>query len=191
MMTLEEIRLKQNPVLSNLLIGMGQGNLVAETLFPRLPQVLRGMTLVHVGHEHLKEYKLRRAPGTITKRIDIQFDGRTYTLDQYSVEVPIPRELLAEADTARRLNVGAHLDISTVAMNTAHAVLGLGYELDAARWATDAANYPATNSVTYTAGSKWSEAGGTPYPITGNWTARFVAEVMKDAGRSEYGGVGE
>ncbi|MFP1646398.1 hypothetical protein [Pontitalea aquivivens] len=32
------------------------------------------------------------------------------------------------------------------------------------------------------------EAGGTPYPITGNWTARFVAEVMKDAGRSEYGG---
>lgn len=35
------------------------------------------------------------------------------------------------------------------------------------------------------------EAGGRPYPITGNWTARFVAEVMKDAGRSEYGGVGE
>ena len=34
------------------------------------------------------------------------------------------------------------------------------------------------------------EAGGTPYPITGSWTARFSAEVMKDAGRSEYGGVG-
>lgn len=32
------------------------------------------------------------------------------------------------------------------------------------------------------------EAGGTPYPITGNWTARFSAEVMKDAGKSEYGG---
>ena len=34
------------------------------------------------------------------------------------------------------------------------------------------------------------EAGGTPYPITGNWTARFSAEVTKDAGRSEYGAVG-
>jgi hypothetical protein len=34
------------------------------------------------------------------------------------------------------------------------------------------------------------EAGGTPYPITGNWTARFSAEVTKDAARSEYGAVG-
>jgi hypothetical protein len=34
------------------------------------------------------------------------------------------------------------------------------------------------------------EAGGTPYPITGSWTARFSAEVTKDAGRSEYGAVG-
>jgi hypothetical protein len=33
------------------------------------------------------------------------------------------------------------------------------------------------------------EAGGTSYPITGNWTARFSAEVTKDAGRSEYGAV--
>lgn len=33
------------------------------------------------------------------------------------------------------------------------------------------------------------EAGGIPYPITGNWTARFSAEVMKDVGGSQYGAV--
>ncbi|MEX5727786.1 hypothetical protein Ga0609869_001139 [Rhodovulum iodosum] len=33
------------------------------------------------------------------------------------------------------------------------------------------------------------EAGGTPYPITGDWTARFSAAVIKDAGASQYGAV--
>ncbi|WP_116600310.1 hypothetical protein [Primorskyibacter marinus] len=33
------------------------------------------------------------------------------------------------------------------------------------------------------------EAGGTPYPITGDWTTRFSAEVIKDAGASQYGAV--
>ncbi len=34
------------------------------------------------------------------------------------------------------------------------------------------------------------EVGGTPYPIVGSWTARFSAEVFKDAFRSVYGAVG-
>ena len=40
MMTAAEIRLKQNPILSSLLLGMGQGSYIAEKLFPRLPQSL-------------------------------------------------------------------------------------------------------------------------------------------------------
>ncbi|WP_265502939.1 hypothetical protein [Paracoccus beibuensis] len=35
------------------------------------------------------------------------------------------------------------------------------------------------------------EVGGTPYPITGNWRTPFSADVMKDAGRSEYGRGGD
>ena len=34
------------------------------------------------------------------------------------------------------------------------------------------------------------EAGGTPYRITGKWATRFSAEVIKDAGSSEYSVIG-
>ena len=101
-MTAAEIRLKQNPILTNLLLGLGQGAYVAEQLFPRLPQALSSVTLARLGNERLRRYNLRRAPGTATKRVNIKYDGQVYSVEQYAVEVPLPRELLREADESRR-----------------------------------------------------------------------------------------
>lgn len=162
MMTAAEIRLKQNPILSSLLLGMGQGAFIAQSLFPRLPQSLRGITLVQAGDERLKRYNLRRAPGSQTKRIDITYGGKTYTVNQYSVEVPIPRELLQEADQARALNVGNYLDISRVAMTTANDVLLLDYELEVAALATTVGTYAAGHVQALAGATKWSAATGTP-----------------------------
>ena len=53
-MSLAEIRLKQNPILTSLLLGMGQGALIAEKLFPRLPQVLSSANLAQLGDERLR-----------------------------------------------------------------------------------------------------------------------------------------
>ena len=66
-MTLAEIRLKQNPILTNLLLGMGQGSFAAEKLFPRLPQSLSSVMLAKVGDERFRKYNLRRAPGRVNK----------------------------------------------------------------------------------------------------------------------------
>jgi hypothetical protein len=162
MMTPEQIRLNQNPILTSLLLGMGQGTMIAERLMPRLPQALRGATLVKIADERLRKYNLRRAPGTSTKRVNIKWDGTVYEVQQYSVEVPIPRELIAEADTARRLNVGSHLDISRVAMVTASDILGLDYELEVAALATNTASYAAGHVQALASGTKWSAATGTP-----------------------------
>lgn len=162
MMTLEQIRLAQNPVLTNLLLGLGQGTLVAGRLFPALPQALRGVTLAKLGDERLRRYNLRRAPGSATKRVDIAYEGVVYNVKQYAVEVPMPRELLAEADTARRLNVAAYLDVSQIAMQTANDVLTLDYEIESAQIATNAASYAAGHTVALAAGTKWSAATGTP-----------------------------
>ncbi len=60
-------------------------------------------------------------------------------MDQHAIDVPIPRELIQEQDEARRLNVGANLDISRVAVNTALQILNLNYEMEAAAIACDAA----------------------------------------------------
>lgn len=161
-MTLEQIRMKQNPILTSLLLGMGQGTFVAEQLFPRLPQALSGVMLAKLGDERLKKYALRRAPGAKTKRVDISYEGKVYTVNQSSVEVPIPRELIREADESRRLNVGAHLDVSRIAMTTANDILLLDYELEVAALATATGTYASGHVLALAGGTKWSSSTGTP-----------------------------
>ena len=161
-MTLAEIRLKQNPILSNLLLGMGQGTYIAEKLFPRLPQALSSVTLAQLGDERLRRYNLRRAPGATTKRVNIKYEGKTYKVEQYAVDVPIPRELIREADESRKLNVGNYLDISRIAMTTANDILGLDYEIEVAQLATTAGTYANGHVQALAAGTKWSAATGTP-----------------------------
>lgn len=161
-MTLAEIRLKQNPILTSLLLGTGQGTMIAEQLFPRLPQALSSITLPKLGDERLRRYNLRRAPGAPTKKINIKYEGIVYSVEQYSVEVPMPRELLREADESRKLNVGNYLDVSQIAMTTASDVLGLDYEIEVATLATNPATYAAGHVVALAGGTKWSATTGTP-----------------------------
>ena len=162
MMTALQTRLNQNPILGGIMLGMGQGTYIAEELMPRLPMVLSGMMLAKVGNERLKRYNLRRAPGSETKRIEVKYEGKVYSVDQYAVEVPIPREIIRESDTSRRLNVGNYLDISQIAMTTANGVLGQDYELDVAGLATLPASYAGGHVQALSGGTKWSAATGTP-----------------------------
>lgn len=162
MMTAAQVRLNQNPILTNLLLGLGQGSYMAEKLMPRLPQVLSGITLAKMGNERFKRYNLRRAPGAETKRIEVKFEGKSYNVDQYSVEVPIPREIIRESDLSRRLNVGNYLDISRIAMVTADGILAQDYELDVAGLATLPASYAAGHVQALAGATKWSAATGTP-----------------------------
>ncbi|MDP3652425.1 MAG: hypothetical protein Q8R67_12155 [Rhodoferax sp.] len=162
MMTPAEIRLKQNPILTSLLLGLGQGTMIGERLFPRLPQALSSVMLAKLGKERLKRYNLRRAPGAPTKRIDIKFDGTVYTVEEYSVEVPLPRNLIREADESRKLNVSNHLDVSKIAMVTANDVLGLDYELECAGLATTSGTYASGHVLALSGATKWSASTGTP-----------------------------
>lgn len=161
-MTLDEIRLKQNPVLTSLLLGMGQGTFIAERLFPRLPQALAKVTFARIGNERMRAYNLRRAPGAPTKRVPIKYDGVTYEVKQYAIDVPIPRELIRESDESKRLNLNANLDISRIAIKTASDILALDYEIEVAGLATDSAQYPVDQVVSLSGGTKWSAETGTP-----------------------------
>lgn len=162
MMTAAQVRLNQSPILTNLMLGMGQGSYIAEMLMPRLPQALSSVMLAKVGNERFKRYNLRRAPGAETKRVDVKFEGKTYSVEQYAVEVPMPRELIREADESRRLNVGNYLDVSRIAMVTASGILNQDYELDVAGLARLPASYAAGHTLALAAGTKWSAATGTP-----------------------------
>jgi len=159
MMTIAEIRLKQNPILSALLLGqVAQGSFVAETLFPRLPFAVRSGMIPKLGNEALQRYNLKRAPGSHTKRITISYEGATYTVEQHSVEVPIPREWIEEQNNAFSLGLPRNLEASKIAMSTASSVLALGYEIEAATLAQDVSMYPSGNVQALTGTSKWSAA---------------------------------
>lgn len=173
-MSLEEIRLRQNPILTSLLLGAGQGSMIAEHVFPSLPHTLSSIGMVKVGDEAMRRYNLRRAPGAVTKRVWIKYEGVTYSVDQYSVEVPIPREAIREADESRKLNVGSHLDISRMAMATANAILGLDHEIQVGEMATNSAIYAAGHVVALSGTTKWSDPLGTP--VT---DIRDAAEVIR------------
>jgi hypothetical protein len=162
MLTTSQVRLNQSPILTTLMLGMAQGSHIAEALFPRLPQALSSVVLAKMGNERFKRYNLRRAPGAATKRVEVKYEGKSYTVDQYSVEVPIPREIIRESDESRRLNVGNYLDISRIAMVTASGILAQDYELDVAGVATLPASYAAGHVQALAAGTKWSATTGTP-----------------------------
>ena len=161
-MTPEEIRLKQNPILTGLLKSMSQGRYIATIVLPSFPQKLSSQLFGELGDEAMRRYNLIRAPGTNTKRITLNIKGKTYTIVQKSVEIPISRELLREADEMRALNVGAYPEVSQMAMSTISDILALDYELDAAELLSNAATYPTGNVITLTGSALWSDDDSKP-----------------------------
>lgn len=163
MMNASQVRLYQNPVLTGILQGFAQGRLVGERLFPRLPHALAGVTLPKLGDARRRWYNLRRAPGGPTKSVAIDFEGKVFTVDQYAVEIPVPRELIREFDAATRvLNIDRHLELGRVAMETADAILALDYELECAELAGSEDSYAIGHTSTLAGATKWSHPSGTP-----------------------------
>jgi hypothetical protein len=168
MMNTSQARLGINPILTALFLGLGQGNLAAKELFPELPMALRGMTVPRMGTERLRKYDLARAPGADTRRVDIHWDGVTYSVIQKAVDIPIPRENIDEASNATVatgspiMNVRNNLDMSKTAMMTAMSILELDYELEAAAIATLPTTYAAGNVLALAGVTKWSVATGVP-----------------------------
>lgn len=94
--------------------------------------------------------------------MNIKYEGKTYSVEQYAVEVPIPREFLREADESRKLNVGNYLDISRIAMVTSKDILDLDYEIEVATMATTSGTYAAGHVLALAGATKWSADTGTP-----------------------------
>lgn len=90
------------------------------------------------------------------------------------MDVPLPRELLREADESRKLNVGNYLDISRIAMVTANDILALDYEIEVAQLATATGSYAAGHVLALAAGTKWSASTGTPVTDIRAWQTLFA-----------------
>lgn len=145
-----------DPILSNVIQGYRNSDLVGSELFPLVPVTASGGQIIEFGREAFRLYNARRAPGGNTKRISMGYAGKPYSLFQDSLEAIVPRENLRDAR-----NVPG-IDLASRAVMITMKALQLGLEVDQAAIATNLSNYGASNKVTLAGATKWSASTGTP-----------------------------
>lgn len=128
-----------DPVLSGIAQGYRHPQRVGHVLFPAVPVLQRGGKVIEFGLESFYDYKALRAPGTDAKSIQFGYEGKPFSLDQYSLDAPVPREFIQEAQSVPGVDLGKR------AVNVVMDSLTLTLEIEQARLASDPANYGSDN----------------------------------------------
>ncbi len=163
-----------DPILSTAAQGYQNADFVGMNLFPYVPVPQRGGKIISFRREDFRLYATGRVPGANTKRVQFGYDSGSYALEQHALEGVVPFELMDEANTVPGIDLGRG------AVQKTQDIIGLRLEKAQADLATTAANYAASNKVTLSGTSQWSDFSGTSNPEND-------IEVAKEAIRSQIG----
>lgn len=144
-----------DPILSTHARGYKRPGNVGKKLFPVVFVDSYGGQVLEFGKESFRAYNTARAPGSTTKRIDIGYAGKPYSITPNALEVQVPRERLQDASQV------PGVDLASQAIDTGMGAMALSQEVQAAALARDAAQYPAGNKVALVA-TRWTQAGSNP-----------------------------
>ncbi|WP_130471744.1 major capsid protein [Candidatus Magnetaquicoccus inordinatus] len=145
-----------DPVLTEVAQGFRHEEHVGSLLFPRVPVQSSGGQVLEFGKESFKLYQARRAPGSVTKRVQFGYLGKSFALVQDALEGQVPREYLRDAARVPGVDLGQRAVMGTL------RALSLTLEYDQAKLATTAGNYDSNHKVTLSGSSKWSDASSDP-----------------------------
>lgn len=145
-----------DPVLSGIAQGYRHAQRVGHVLFPAIEVMQRGGSVIEFGRESFFDYKARRAPGADAVSIQFGYEGKPYSLAQYSLDVPVPREHAEEAQAVPGIDLGKR------AVNVAMDSLTLSLEIEQAELATNPVNYGVNNKVTLAGAGRWNQSASTP-----------------------------
>ena len=140
-----------DPILTAVAQGYKNSTLVGNALFPDIPVNSRSGRILTFGREAFRLYNSTRAPGANVKRVSDSYTWAEYVLDQKALEGSVPIEIMEEAQEVPGINM------ASVAISQVMARITLGREYDKAQLATNAANYSASNKVTLSGTSQWSD----------------------------------
>lgn len=166
-----------NPVLTAIAQGYKQLDFVGGKLFPTIPVGLRAGQIISFGREDFMLYNMQRAPGENTKRIAYGYSSGNFSLVDYSLEGQLPIEIYQEAQASEN---GFSIDLAALTLNKTQDAMALRLEKAQADLARNPANYGASNKITLSGTSQWSDYSGTSNPIT-------VIETAKEAIRQQTG----
>lgn len=163
-----------DPILTTVAQGYRNAMLIGSVLFPAVPVGQRGGKIITFGKEDFRLYATGRVPGAGTKRVQFGYSGENYALESHSLEGVVPIELMQDAQAVPGIN------LATGAIAKVQSIIALRLEKAQADLATNAANYAASNKVTLSGTSRWSDYSGTSDPITD-------VETAKEAVRAQIG----
>ncbi|MCO8146855.1 major capsid protein [Rhodovulum tesquicola] len=145
-----------DPVLSGIAQGYRHAQRVGHILFPAVDVMARGGRVIEFGRESFANYKARRAPGADAVCIQFGYEGKPFSLDQYSLDAPVPREHSEDAQTVPGIDLGKR------AVNLVMDALTLTLEIEQAELALDPANYPEDNILPLAGSTCWNSAATDP-----------------------------
>lgn len=146
-----------DPILTTVVQGYKNAELVGHNLFPAVPVQVSGGQVIEFGRESFRLYSSKRAPGGATKRMQFGYLGKPFALLQDSLEAVVPREHMRDASRVPGIDLGSR------AVNLTMKAMQLALENDQAALATNAANYDAGHKVALAGAAKWSAATGDPH----------------------------
>lgn len=161
-----------DPVLTEIARGYRNGQMVGLDLFPYVPVEQRGGKIIQFGKESFRVYNTQRAPGSTVARLASSYSSLSYALESHAIEAPVPDELREEAAAVPGVNEGA------AATRRAQDVIALRLEIAQAALALTAGNYAASNKVTLSGTSQWSDPASDPIA---------TIETAKEAVRTQIG----
>jgi hypothetical protein len=147
-----------DPILSEVAQGYKNADMVGMALFPYVPVGQRGGKILSFGKEDFRLYSTGRAPGANTKRVQFGHASGSYALEQHALEGMVPFELMEEAEAVPGVDLGSG------AVTKVQDIISLRLEKAQADLATTAGNYGASNKVTLSGTSQWSDYSGTSDP---------------------------
>lgn len=142
-------------ILSSVVQGYKDPAFVGHELFPAIPVSASGGQVIEFGREDFLKYNARRSPGAATKRVEIGYAGKPFSLVQDRLEGTLPLERMRDAKVIPGIDLGSRTSLKV--MKRLKRIL----EIDHATLATTPANYPATNTIDL-AGAWSDKVNGAP-----------------------------
>jgi hypothetical protein len=161
-----------DPVLTSVAQGYTNAEFVGSALFPTVGVSQRGGKVIQFGKEDFMLYATGRAPGQNTKRVSFGYLGAPYALESHSLEGVLPIEHAQEAQAV------PGIDLAAVTVHGTQNIIALRLEKQQADTARNVAAYAASNKITLSGASQWSDPASDP-------VAAF--ETGKEAVRKKVG----
>lgn len=145
-----------DPILTGIAQGYRHAQRVGHVLFPRVEVLQRGGQVIEFGKESFVNYNSRRAPGADAVRIQFGYEGKPFSLRQFTLDVPVPREFMDDAATVPGIDLGKRA--TTTAMDS----LTLTLEIEQAELATNPESYAEDNRRELGGSEVWNNPDSDP-----------------------------